>query len=99
MNMKTMHNNRNETIGNMANNPHFRAFLSFSSSEKLLYCSVIFSTNLRFFKSQCRIIHETMATINMEVKIKSELWFTFIIGHAKATIKKETHENTRESMI
>ena len=97
--MKTMHNNRNETIGNMANNPHFREFLSFSSSEKLLYCSVIFSTNLRFFKSQCRIIHETMATRIMEVKIMIELWVTFIVGHAKATIKKETHENTRESMI
>ena len=35
----------------------------------------------------------------MEVKTKSELWVTFMIGHAKATIKKETHENTRESMI
>ena len=99
MNMKTTHNIRKETIGNMANNPHFREFLSFSSSEKLLYCSVIFSTNLRFFKSQCRIIHETMATINMEVKIMIELRFPFIIGHAKATVKKETHEKTRESMI
>ncbi len=30
MNMKTMHNIRKENIGNMANNPHFREFLSFS---------------------------------------------------------------------
>ena len=40
-----------------------------------------------------------MATINMEVKIMIELRFPFIVGHAKPTIKKETHENTRESMI